>query len=192
MPKQSSDDKYMMHLIKTPLTREKARELRAGDHVGISGILYTARDAAHKRMSDLIKEFLPLPFDIVNQIIYYTGPCPPQPGRIIGSAGPTTGGRMDSYTSALIELGLTGMIGKGKRSMQVIDSMITYGAVYFGAAGGAGALLAQHVESVETIAFPELGTESLKRLTVKDFPALVVIDSFGNDLYKEGRAAFFV
>ncbi|HHV28744.1 Fe-S-containing hydro-lyase [Acetivibrio mesophilus] len=180
----------MKHTIEAPLTEEKARELKAGDIVSINGIIYTARDAAHKRMVSLIQEGKPLPFDIRDQIIYYVGPCPAKPGDVIGSAGPTTSSRMDAYAPELIKLGLKGMIGKGLRNEAVIDAMKSCGAVYFGAIGGAGALIARSIVAEELIAFPDLGAEAIRRLTVKDFPAVVIIDSDGNNLYKTGREKF--
>ncbi|HHW48550.1 MAG TPA: Fe-S-containing hydro-lyase [Clostridiaceae bacterium] len=178
--------------IQTPLTKEKVKQLKAGDNVSISGTIYTARDAAHKRMISLIEEGKSLPFDVKDQIIYYVGPCPARPGQVIGSAGPTTSGRMDAYAPTLISMGLTGMIGKGLRSKEVIDSMIKYGAVYFGAIGGAGALIASTIESEEVIAFPDLGTEAIRKLVVRDFPATVVIDCYGNNLYEIGRKRYMV
>lgn len=180
----------MKHTIEAPLAEEKARELKAGDIVSINGIIYTARDAAHKRMVSLIQEGKPLPFDIRDQIIYYVGPCPAKPGDVIGSAGPTTSSRMDAYAPELIKLGLKGMIGKGLRNEAVIDAMKSCGAVYFGAIGGAGALIARSIVTEEMIAFPDLGAEAIRRLTVKDFPAVVIIDSEGNNLYKTGREKF--
>jgi len=176
--------------IKTPLTRKTASSLKSADIVSISGIIYGARDAAHKKMIHLIEKGEPLPFDIKDQVIYYVGPCPERPGEIVGSAGPTTSGRMDLFTPKLIELGLTGMIGKGFRSDEVVSSMKTFGAVYFGAIGGAGSLLAQAIVRNEVIAFPELGPEALRRFTVVNFPAIVVIDSRGNDLYKTGKLEY--
>ena len=178
--------------IQTPLTKEKVKQLKDGDNVSISGTIYTARDAAHKRMISLIEEGKSLPFDVKDQIIYYVGPCPARPGQVIGSAGPTTIGRMDAYAPTLISMGLTGMIGKGLRSKEVIDSMIKYGAVYFGAIGGAGALIASTIESEEVIAFPDLGTEAIRKLVVRDFPATVVIDCYGNNLYEIGRKRYMV
>jgi fumarate hydratase subunit beta len=180
----------MLHVIETPLNKEKARNLKAGDMVKINGVIYTARDAAHKRMMHLLNEGKELPFDIKDQVIYYVGPCPARPGEVIGSAGPTTSSRMDAYAPKLIELGQTGMVGKGLRSKEVIDAMKQYGAVYFGAIGGAGALIAKSIVSEEIIAFPELGPEAIRRLTVKDFPAIVIIDSRGNNLYETGRARY--
>jgi fumarate hydratase subunit beta len=176
--------------IKTPLDGKTLRKLRSGDPVNISGVIYAARDEAHRRMYELIKEGLPLPFDIKNQIIYYVGPCPARPGEVIGSAGPTTSGRMDLYTPALINMGLTGMIGKGFRSKTVIESMVRYGSVYFGATGGAGALIARSIKSEEVIAFPELGPEAIRKLVVENLRVIVVIDSYGNDLYETGRMKY--
>jgi fumarate hydratase subunit beta len=176
--------------INTPFTKEVVRQLKAGDAVEISGVIYAARDAAHKKLAALLDEGKELPFDIRDQIIYYVGPCPARPGMVIGSAGPTTSGRMDAYAPGLIELGLTGMIGKGLRSPKVIEAMKEHGAVYFGATGGAGALLSKCIVSQEVTAFPELGTEALRKLVVKNFPAVVVIDCEGNDLYSIGRDEF--
>lgn len=176
--------------INTPLTRDMVRQLTAGDVVEISGVVYAARDAAHKRFIEMLDAGKELPFDIKDQIIYYVGPCPARPGHVIGSAGPTTSGRMDAYAPRLIELGLTGMIGKGLRSGDVVEAMKVYGAVYFGAVGGAGALLSKCIISEEIAAFPELGPEALRRLVVRNFPAVVVIDSEGMDLYSTGRKKF--
>lgn len=173
--------------VQTPFTRDFARKLKAGEKVLISGTIYAARDAAHKRLIDILEAGGKLPFDIENQVIYYAGPCPPKPGCVIGSAGPTTSGRMDKYTPALIKKGLTGMIGKGTRSDEVVECMRIYGAVYFAAIGGAGVLIARAVKRHEVIAFPELGTEAVHSLIVKDFPAVVAIDSEGNNLYIQGR-----
>ncbi len=169
--------------ITTPFDKETAESLKCGDKVLISGKIYTARDAAHKRMIETLAKGEALPIDIKNQIIYYAGPAPAKPGRIIGSCGPTTSCRMDAYAPKLIELGLTGMIGKGERDENVIETMKRHKAVYFGAIGGAGALIAECVESVEVVAYEDLGTEAIRRLTVKDFPCIVVIDSNGNSLY---------
>jgi fumarate hydratase subunit beta len=182
----------MKHIIKTPLTKDALKNLKAGDTVSISGIIYTARDAAHKRMISLINQNERLPFNIENQIIYYVGPCPSKQGQIIGSAGPTTSSRMDAYAPKLIELGLCGMIGKGLRSKEVIDAMVKYGCAYFGATGGAGALLAKAITAQEIIAFPELGPESIRKLIVKDFPVTVIIDCYGNNLYETGRLQYSV
>jgi len=180
----------MNHIIETPLTKDKVRALKAGDTVSLNGVIYAARDAAHKRMISMLQKGESLPFDIRDQIIYYVGPCPSKPGQVIGSAGPTTSSRMDAYAPILIELGLTGMIGKGLRSSEVIEAMAEFGAVYFGAIGGAGALIAKSIVSQEIVAFPELGPEAVRKLVVKDFPATVIIDSFKNDLYKIGREKY--
>jgi len=179
-----------MKTINTPLTRNAVQELHCGEAVLLSGCIYTARDAAHARLTEAVKQGKPLPFDIENAIVYYVGPSPAKPGQVIGSAGPTTSGRMDVYTPSLIELGLTGMIGKGVRSPEVIVAMIVHGAVYFGALGGAGALLANCIESSDVIAYEDLGAEAIRRLTVKDMPLTVVIDCKGNDLYAKGRAEY--
>lgn len=161
--------------VTAPLLKEYARELKAGDNVLISGIIYTARDAAHKRMTEGDN----IPFDIEDAVIYYAGPAPEKEGQVIGSCGPTTSGRMDAYAPKLIAKGQTGMIGKGERNSEVISAMKEYGAVYFGAIGGAGALISKCVKSSEIIAYDDLGTEAIRKLTVEDFPAVVMIDSFG-------------
>lgn len=176
--------------LTTPLTKEQCRALHAGDRVLISGTIYTARDAAHKRMVELYESGKPLPFDVNNQIIYYAGPCPAKEGQVIGSCGPTTSYRMDAYAPTMMELGLTGMIGKGQRNQAVIDKMKTCGAVYFAAIGGCGALIAKTVTACEMIAFPDLGAEAIRKLTVKDFPATVVIDAEGNNLYDTGTERY--
>jgi fumarate hydratase subunit beta len=176
--------------ISTPLSIEVVNSLRSGDRVLLSGWAYTARDAAHKRMDDLIQRGLPLPFDIRGQVIYYVGPSPAKPGRIIGSAGPTTASRMDVYAPALIAMGLKGMIGKGARSREVIQAMVQHKAVYFGAVGGAGALLARSIKEVEMIAYEDLGPEAIRRLKLDDFPVIVINDVEGNDLYQEGVRAY--
>jgi fumarate hydratase subunit beta len=176
--------------LKTPLLPEERRKLKAGDHVRISGIIYTARDAAHKRMIAELKKGIPLPVNFKNEIIYYVGPCPAKKGEIIGSAGPTTSGRMDVYTPELLDHGLAGMIGKGNRSERVINSMMKNDSVYFGCVGGAGALLQTCIKSVEILAYDELGTESIRKIEVVDFPAIVVIDTFGNNLYESERKKF--
>lgn len=173
--------------LTTPLTQEKIKDLRAGDSVTISGTIYTGRDAAHKRMCEAIAAGEPLPFDMDGAVIYYVGPCPCAADKVIGSCGPTTSYRMDAYAPQLIHLGLRGMIGKGVRNDEVKKAITECGAVYFGAIGGAGALLAGHVVSSTVIAYDDLGTEAVRRLEVKDFPVTVVIDSLGNDLYTEGR-----
>lgn len=173
-------DKY----IKTPLTKEITRTLRAGDYVYISGIIYTARDAAHKRMYESIVREEELPFDLKNTIIYYLGPTPEREGQVIGSAGPTTSSRMDKYTPKLLELGLKGMIGKGKRNEEVIKSIVKNTGVYFAAVGGAGALLSKRITASRVIAYDDLGTEAIRELYVKDFPVIVVIDYEGNNFYE--------
>ena len=170
--------------ITLPMSHETARQLRAGDRVLLSGTVYTGRDAAHKRLAALARAGEPLPFDPRDQTIYYVGPAPTPPGRAMGSAGPTSSYRMDPYTPELLALGLTGMIGKGLRSQQVIDAMICYGAVYFAATGGAAALIAESILSQELVTYEDLGTEAVRRLTIRDFPAIVAIDAQGNDLYQ--------
>lgn len=169
--------------ITTPLNDNIIKKLNAGDRVYITGTIYTARDAAHKRMVESLKSGKDLPFDIKNSIIYYVGPCPPKPGQIIGSAGPTTSYRMDDYTPSLIKAGLKGMIGKGNRSKEVIDSIAKYNCVYFAAIGGAGALISSCIKSSEIIAYEDLGTEAIRKLYVEDLPVIVAIDSKGNNLY---------
>ncbi len=171
--------------INTPLTKEKLNNLHAGDYVYITGTIYTARDAAHKRMYEAFLKGEGLPFDIRDQIIYYMGPSPARAGRPIGSAGPTTASRMDKYTPLLLDQGMTGMIGKGKRSQEVKDSMKKNGAVYFAAVGGAGAILSQRIKSSQVIAYEDLGTEAIRKLEVENFPVIVVIDHEGRDLYEE-------
>ena len=176
--------------ITTPLTIEKTRDLHCGDNVLISGVIYTGRDAAHKRLCELLAEGKELPIDVTDAIIYYVGPAPAQPGQVIGSAGPTTSYRMDAYAPALLDIGLKGMIGKGKRSAEVVESMKKNGAVYFGAIGGAGALLAKCIKKAEVVAYEDLGAEAIRRLEVEDLPAVVFIDSEGNNLYEQGRAEY--
>lgn len=176
--------------IKTPLSREQARQLKAGDSCLISGVIYTARDAAHKRLCELAEQGKPLPVDMKDAVIYYVGPTPARPGEAIGSAGPTTSYRMDAYSPLLISLGETGMIGKGKRGPEVIAAMKEHGAVYFGAIGGCGALLGQCVRKAEIVAYEDLGAEAIRRLEVEDFPVVVIIDSEGNNLYETGRKAY--
>ncbi len=176
--------------IKIPLSREQARQLKAGDSCLISGVIYTARDAAHKRLCELAEQGKPLPVDMKDAVIYYVGPTPARPGEAIGSAGPTTSYRMDAYSPLLISLGETGMIGKGKRGPEVIAAMKEHGAVYFGAIGGCGALLSQCVKKAEIVAYEDLGAEAVRRLEVEDFPVIVVIDSQGNNLYETGRQAY--
>ncbi len=173
--------------LSTPLTEEVVLSLRAGQPVLISGVLYTARDAAHRRMAEAIGRGEDLPFDVRGQVIYYVGPTPAPPGKVIGSAGPTTAGRMDKLTPMLLERGLKGMIGKGARSAEVKDALIKYRAVYFGGLGGAGALLSKRITSVELIAYEDLGTEAIRRIEVVDFPAIVINDCYGGDAYAEAR-----
>lgn len=169
--------------IISPLSKTAIDELNAGDMVKMTGIIYTARDAAHKRMIQLINQNLPLPFDITGQTIYYAGPCPPKPGQVIGSAGPTTSGRVDTYTPTLLACGLNAMIGKGPRSRAVIDAMIKYKAVYLAATGGAGALIANCIKKADIVAFEDLGPEAIYRLVVEDLPLIVAIDCRGDSLY---------
>lgn len=170
--------------IKAPISKEDARSLRAGDYVYISGIIYTARDAAHKRMDEALKEGSEIPIRLENQIIYYMGPSPAREGRPIGSAGPTTASRMDRYTPALLDLGLGAMIGKGKRSREVLDSLVENESVYFAAVGGAGALLSKCIKKSEVVAYEDLGTEAIRKLEVENFPVIVVADCQGNYLYE--------
>ena len=176
--------------ITAPLTKEAAKSLRAGDSCLLTGTIYTARDAAHKRLCALIDEGKPLPIDLKDAVIYFVGPAPAKPGQVIGSAGPTTSYRMDAYSPKLIALGQTGMIGQGKRNQEVIDAMKQHGSVYFGAIGGCGALLAACIKKCEVVAYPDLGAEAIHRLEVENFPVTVVIDSLGNSLYETGRAAY--
>jgi len=176
--------------IATPLTDEVVKGLRAGDAVEITGVVYQARDAAHKRLVALLEAGEQLPFELQGAVVYYMGPSPAKPGAVIGSAGPTTSGRMDAYAPLLIRHGLKGMIGKGLRTQEVKDAMRAQTAVYFAATGGAGALLAQRIVGNEVIAWPELGAEAVARLEVRDFPVIVVNDCHGGDLYEEGRAAY--
>lgn len=174
----------MDRYITAPFDEETAKELRSGDYVYITGTIYTARDAAHKRMYEALEQGRELPFDINHNIIYYMGPSPARENRPIGSAGPTTASRMDKYAPSLLDLGLRGMIGKGKRSDTVKEAIIRNGAVYFAAVGGAGALLSKSIASSQVIAYDDLGTEAIRRLEVKNFPVIVVIDSDGNNLYE--------
>lgn len=176
--------------ITTPLTADTVKNLRAGDVVRITGSVYTARDAAHKRMTEALAAGNPLPFDITGQVVYYVGPSPTKPGEVVGSAGPTTSGRMDKYTPALIEKGMRGMIGKGSRSKEVIEACVKYGAVYFVAVGGAAAVISQSIKGEEMIAYEDLGPEAIRRYEVEDFPAIVCIDAEGNDFYKVGIAKY--
>jgi fumarate hydratase subunit beta len=176
--------------LRPPLSDEDVEKLKTGDRVLISGIIYTGRDAAHKRLFDLLREGKNLPFDIKGQIIYYVGPTPAKPGQVFGSAGPTTSYRMDAYSPLLIEKGLKGMIGKGMRSDTVKEAMKKYKAVYFAATGGAGALLAKRVKKAEIVAYEDLGPEAIRRLQVEDLPVIVVNDVRGNDLYIEGEKKY--
>lgn len=173
----------MEHNLKTPINQDIIQTLRAGDRVLLSGTIYTARDAAHERMTCLYKQGKKFPIDLGSACIYYAGPCPAKPGEIIGSCGPTTAGRMDSYTPMLLDCGLKVMIGKGQRSESVIQSMIKNKAVYLGAIGGAGALIAQCIKACETVAYDDLGTEAIRKLTVENMPLTVLIDCTGTDLY---------
>ncbi len=179
-------DKY----IKAPISNEDAKSLRAGDYVYLTGTIYTARDAAHLRMDETLNRKEKLPIELENNIIYYMGPSPARTGRPIGSAGPTTASRMDKYAPRLLDLGLKGMIGKGKRSDAVKEAIIRNGAVYFAAVGGAGALLSKSILSSEVVAYDDLGTEAIRKLEVKDFPIIVVIDSLGNNLYETAIKEF--
>lgn len=180
----------MQKKIELPLRNEDIESLKAGDRVLLSGVVYTARDAAHKRMVEQEKEGIPLPVELDGQVLYYTGPTPAKPGEVIGSAGPTTSGRMDLYTPALLEKGLKGMIGKGYRSEEVIASMLEHKAVYFGAVGGAAALIARSIKRAEVIAYEDLGTEAIRKLTIEDFPVFVINDIYGGDIYKDGVAKY--
>ena len=176
--------------VSAPLSREQAKTLRAGDSCLISGTIYTARDAAHKRLCELIEQGRELPLEIRDSVIYFVGPSPATPGQVIGSAGPTTSYRMDANSPVLIARGQTGMIGKGKRGPEVIAAMKEHGAVYFGAIGGCGALLSKCIKKSELVAYEDLGAEAIRRLEVENFPAIVIIDSQGNNLYETGPAAY--
>ena len=178
--------------ITLPLTEETVKDLKAGDNLLLNGVIYVARDAAHKRIVDALDQGKPVPFDLNGATIYYMGPSPARPGRPIGSAGPTTSGRMDAYAPRLMAEGLKGMIGKGLRSQAVRDAMVQYRAVYLGAIGGAGALIAQSVKKAEVVAYEELGAEAVRRLEVEDFPVTVVNDIHGGNLYEEGKARYQV
>ena len=176
--------------ITVPMSREEARKLRSGDSCLLSGIIYTARDAAHKRLCEALAQGKELPFDLRDACIYYVGPTPTKPGQVIGSAGPTTSYRMDAYSPALIARGQTGMIGKGRRGAEVVAAMKEHGAVYFGAIGGCGALLSKCIRKSEVIAYDDLGAEAIRRMEVEEFPVTVIIDSLGNNLDEAGRAAY--
>jgi fumarate hydratase subunit beta len=178
--------------IKSPLDEETIKKLKAGDQVFISGIIYTARDAAHKRLVEALDKGEKLPFDLTNQTVYYMGPSPAKPGQVIGSAGPTTSGRMDSYAPRLMSAGLKGMIGKGNRSPAVKDAIKKYKAVYFAAIGGAGALISKSIKKAEVIAYEDLGAEAIRRLEIENFPATVINDIYGSDLYEQGKAKYQV
>ena len=176
--------------VKVPMSRETARNLRAGDSCLLSGVIYTARDAAHKRLCELADQGKPLPCPVEESVIYFVGPTPAKPGQVIGSAGPTTSYRMDAYSPTLIALGQTGMIGKGKRGDAVKQAMMDHGCVYFGAIGGCGALLSRCIKKAEVIAYPDLGPEAVHRLEIQDFPVVVIMDSQGNNLYESGPKAY--
>jgi fumarate hydratase subunit beta len=180
----------MAKKVMLPLTDETLKDLKAGDNVLLTGVMYVGRDAAHKRMIKALEQGEPLPFDVRGQTIYFMGPSPARPGQPIGSAGPTTSGRMDSYSPRLIAEGLKGMIGKGMRSQEVKDAMKKYKAVYLAAIGGAGALISKSIKKSEVVAYEELGAEAVRRLEVEDFPATVVNDIYGGDLYEEGKAKY--
>lgn len=180
----------MDRYLNVPYTKEEAKSLKAGDMVYLTGTVYTARDAAHKRMSEILDAGNQLPLSLEGNVIYYMGPSPAREGRPIGSAGPTTASRMDKYTPRLLDLGLAGMIGKGKRSPEVREAIVRNGCVYFAAIGGAGALLSKAITASEVIAYDDLGTEAIRKLTVKDFPVIVVIDSEGNNLYETATAQY--
>lgn len=176
--------------ITTPISAEEILKLKAGDQVLITGVIYTARDAAHKRLVELVEQGKELPFDVKDQLVYFVGPTPARPGKVIGSAGPTTSYRMDKYSPVLLDLGLRGMIGKGSRSQEVKESIVKNKAVYMAAVGGAGALIAKAIKSSEIIAYEDLGPEAIRRLEVENFPATVINDAHGNDLYEEGAKAY--
>lgn len=179
-----------MTSLVTPLTDDAICLLHAGDSVLLSGVVYTARDAAHARLVELLKQGKPLPIDLTGQVIYYVGPTPAKPGDVIGSAGPTTSGRMDSFAPLLLEAGLKGMIGKGQRNETVRDAIVEHKAVYFAATGGAAALLAKRIVSCEVVAYEDLGCEAIHRLEVKDLPLIVINDCHGGDFYKENQARY--
>ncbi len=176
--------------LELPLTKEKAESLHCGDRVFLTGEIYTSRDAGHKRMCETLARGEKLPFDPENAVIYYVGPSPAAPGQVIGAAGPTTSGRMDAYAPTMLSVGARGMIGKGQRQPQVIEAMKQYSGVYFGAVGGAGALLSRCIKSAEVVAYEDLGTEALRKLRVEDMPLTVVIDCRGNNLYETGPRAY--
>lgn len=177
----------MQKKLTTPLSEKTISDLKIGDEIFLSGTIYTARDAAHKKLVDLLEKNEPLPFDIEGSVIYYVGPTPARPGQVIGAAGPTTSYRMDTYVQPLLKAGMKGMIGKGGRSKPVLEGLIEYNAVYFGATGGAAALLAKTIKKAEVIAFDELGAEAIRKLEVENMPLTVINDAKGNDLYIQGR-----
>ena len=189
-PKENCKEMEDRVILKAPFTDDKIKSLKAGDMVYISGTVYTGRDAAHKRLAEMIERGEKMPFDFEGQAIYYAGPCPAKPGKPIGSVGPTTGGRMDAYSPLLIQKGLRVMIGKGSRSKEVIDALKEHTGVYFAAIGGAAALMARCVVNSEVIAFDELGTEAIRKLQVDQLPVIVAIDSEGNDSYELGRSKY--
>jgi fumarate hydratase subunit beta len=182
----------MLKEVELPLSDETIKDLRTGDNVLLSGVIYVARDAAHMRLIEALDNHKTLPFDIKGQTIYYMGPAPAKPGQVIGSAGPTTSGRMDSYAPRLIESGLKAMIGKGSRSKAVREAAVKYQCVYFAAIGGTGALIAKSIHKAEIVAYEELGAEAIRKLEVKDFPVTVINDIYGRDLYEEGKAKYRV
>ena len=172
--------------LTTPLTYDQVKDLKAGDQVSITGVIYSARDAAHKNMVDALNAGESMPIDVTDQVIYYAGPTPAKPGKPIGSCGPTTSGRMDAYSPTMMEQGLRGMIGKGPRSKEVIESMKKNGAVYFAAIGGAAALIADTIKKVDIVAYPDLGPEAIRRMEIENYPCIVAVDCEGNDLYEIG------
>ena len=188
MSVRTGDDGFTY--ITTPLTDADVESLKAGDRVRITGVLYTARDAAHARLLPLIETGQPLPIDVRGAIIYYTGPTPPQPGQVMGAIGPTTASRMDKFTPALLKLGLKATIGKGYRGQAVKDALKQFKGIYFGTVGGAGALLSRHIKKAEFVAYEDLGTEAIRRLEVEEFPAIVLNDCHGGDLYQDGQKQY--
>ena len=188
MSVRTGDDGFKY--ITTPLSDADVESLKAGDRVRITGVLYTARDAAHGRLLPLIEKGEPLPIDVKGAIIYYTGPTPPQPGQVIGAIGPTTASRMDKFTPALLKLGLKATIGKGYRGQAVKDALRQHKGVYLGAIGGAGAVLSRHIKKLEVVAYEDLGTEAIRRLEVESFPAIVINDCHGGDLYQDGQKVY--
>ena len=185
-------DQVAIKKLNTPLTQEDVLSLRAGDIVSLSGTIYTGRDAAHKRLVNTLKKGDPMPIDLTGQLIYYAGPCPAKPGHPIGSVGPTTSAKMDPYTPLLLEYGLRGMIGKGPRAKQVVEAMKQYGAVYFAAVGGAGALIAECVKSAEIVLYEDLGPEAIYKLGIEDLVCVVAIDTYGNNQYEIGKSEYSI